>query len=147
MTALTAIRVTIMTEPDSGSGTDGRIYLGICGREFRCDTDDDDFEPGSDRTYIFGEGSNIRRPDLNDPRQPALVLEDRDLFPVYLRFDQADSDDWFINQAWVYLNGNTRYDYSILLSSDGLWLGGDSGSFFHLHKLILPRSADSPPHS
>ena len=75
------IRVEITTGRDGGAGTDGDVYLGICGREFRCDTSADDFERGSKREYIFGSLAgrfpNITSERYNHPSRPPSLQRQR----------------------------------------------------------------------
>jgi hypothetical protein len=72
MPAITRIQLRLVTGNRADAGTDGDVFLGICGREFNVDSrgDVNDFERNSDRTYIFGEGANVLRPEENDPRSP-----------------------------------------------------------------------------
>ncbi|MGE5685841.1 MAG: hypothetical protein ACM3ZS_11990 [Nitrososphaerota archaeon] len=51
MPSISRLSVRIVTRHLTYAGTDGNIYLGICGREFLIDSKEDDFERGSDRTY------------------------------------------------------------------------------------------------
>jgi hypothetical protein len=80
--------VQIRTGNRQGAGTDGDIYIGICGREFYIDSRrsaTDDFERNSDRTYILGSASNIMNSLNNDPRSPyKLFAENLDKFPAYI---------------------------------------------------------------
>ncbi len=137
MADLTKIEVHINTSDIEDAGTDGSVYLGICGREFRCDTSADDFERGSNRTYIFGESANVRNAASNDPRKPRLILEDVDRFPVYIRFEQdGGGGHWNLEMATVHLNGTIFQQYEIRLEREGLWLGKNSGAYIYLHKHI-----------
>ncbi len=85
MADLTKIEVHINTSDIEDAGTDGSVYLGICGREFRCDTSADDFERGSNRTYIFGVSANVRNAASNEQVKqfaraiPAAVVDEDDL--------------------------------------------------------------------
>lgn len=54
MAPIETLRFNLQTANASGAGTDGDIYLGICGREFKVDSTEDDFEQESSRTYRFG---------------------------------------------------------------------------------------------
>src|SRR5436190_5823803 len=87
--AIRTFSVQIITGNRDGAGTDGDVYIGLCGREFYIDSSrssTDDFERGSDRTYTFGDGSNVRFHDDNDPRSPYPInVEDIDLTPAYIR--------------------------------------------------------------
>lgn len=49
MADITSFDITIQTGDVNGAGTDGSVYLGICGREFHLDTSKDDFE----RRFIY----------------------------------------------------------------------------------------------
>src|SRR5262245_55939180 len=55
MAAITRIDVRLKT--GDLSGTDGDVYIRIGGREFYIDSENDDFERNSDRTYTLGEGA------------------------------------------------------------------------------------------
>lgn len=106
MAKLTKIEITITTGKMKDAGTDGSVYLGICGREFHCDTGADDFERGSARTYIFGSGANVNDAQNNDPRKPPIELEHQNLYPVYIRFEPGTggSSGWNLQRAMVNLN-------------------------------------------
>ncbi len=56
MAAITGILCQVVTGNFSGAGTDGRVYLGLGGREFRLDSTADDFERASIREYVMGRG-------------------------------------------------------------------------------------------
>ena len=47
MAAITGILAQIITGDIDNAGTDGRVYLGLGGREFRMDSKEDDYERGS----------------------------------------------------------------------------------------------------
>jgi hypothetical protein len=147
MATLTRIDVTIQTGDRAGAGADGRVYLGIAGREFRCDSTADDFERGSRRTYTFGDGSNVVNGNLNDPRTPQLTVEAVNRFPVYIRFEQEPAEgtfygfdgrpagQWNLDRATVHLNGSSFHHYETSVHLDGgLWLGRDSGGLLYLEK-------------
>jgi hypothetical protein len=87
-TPITTFSVRITTGKAGGAGTDGNVYIGMCGREFRIDSAIDDFERNTDNTYIFGAGSNVNNSFTNDPRSLYPVsVEDIEPFPAYIRFD------------------------------------------------------------
>lgn len=137
MADLARIDITIQTGNVEGAGTDGDVYLGICGREFHCDSEANDFERGSIRNYTFGDGSNVLNKDRNDPRKPQLALEDVDLFPLYIRFDEAGNSDWNLALATLSLNGSIFPIYEFR-SRDAIWLGRVSGACVYLRKHIDP---------
>ena len=88
MTAIDSIEVHIITGDRQWSGTDERVFLGIGGQEFKLDSMANDFERGSDRTYVLGKGANISNAGDNDPRG-RITLEDIQAAPVYLRVGEA----------------------------------------------------------
>lgn len=140
MANINTISVLLNTGNQSGAGTDGDVYLGLCGREFYLDTSADDFERKSSRQYVLGQGSNTLNADHNDPRKPQIRDEEVDLFPVYIRFNpRSRGDNWNLARAAVHINGSTfpMYDSS-LEREGGIWMGIRSSLFFYLRKHIDP---------
>jgi hypothetical protein len=131
------IRVEITTGRDSGAGTDGNVYLGICGREFRCDTSADDFERGSTREYVFGSmaGSfpNITSERYNHPSRPPLLPDEVDLFPAYLRLSQGSSR-WLLAGAKVYIDKEVEPHFVDAIGNNPIWMGDDCGCIYYLRK-------------
>lgn len=132
MPKINSIGLHLDTGDLSGSGTDGDVYLGLCGREFSIDTNRDDFERGSGRTYILGENADIRNADVNDPRKHELFTENMARFPLYIRFQpQTTGDNWLLQRADVRFNDSLHIDWDtspfIPLGSEGIWLGVRSG--------------------
>jgi hypothetical protein len=140
MADLTSISITIQTGDFDGAGTDGDVYLGICGREFHCDTGGEDHDQGMGRTYTFGDGANVVNPARNDPRDPQVRLEDVDRFPVYIRFDQGSNSDWNLARAQLKLLGAVTHEFGFLPGEgNGIWLGQGYGTIWHLRRhLDLP---------
>lgn len=134
MAFLNKISVTITTGRDRGAGTDGSVFLGLAGREFRCDTSSDDFEIGSTREYIFGDDCNIQREHDNDPRKPPLQIEDVDLFPAYIRFAQGGNSAWLLADAEVYVNDEANPRFVTPIQNNPIWLGDVSGCIYYLRK-------------
>lgn len=137
MAQINSIQLHLETGDLSGAGTDGDVYLGVCGREFSIDSTRDDFERGSGRTYVLGENADIRNADFNDPRKQALFTENVARFPVYIRFQpKSRSDNWQLLRADVRFNESLHIDWDtrpfILPGSEGIWLGVRSGLFVHL---------------
>src|SRR6185436_1829906 len=99
MTNITKIEVVIDTGSD---GTNGRVYLGVGGREFRLDNSGNDFAANtSAQTFILGYGASILNAVDNDPRSPyPLVTEILDKYPKYIRFEPENDDDIW-NLAFV----------------------------------------------
>ena len=146
MAKIDTIELHLETGEKSGAGTDGDVYLGLCGREFYIDTEKDDFEAGSGRVYILGDGANILHPDLNDPREHGLFTQNVALFPVYIRFQPKSRDDrWLLDRADVRFNGSIHIDWDtspyIPIGGPGLWLGVHAGLCAHLFNL----SHEAPP--
>jgi len=140
---INTIHLQVQTGNLSGAGTDGDVYLGVCGREFSIDTTRDDFERGSSREYILGAGSNVNNSSFNDPRRQRLFVENVDNFPVYIRFQpQSRSDNWQIQRAEVRFNDDLfpAWDTSSYVPNDpaqGIWLGTRAGLVVH-----IPRHQD-----
>jgi hypothetical protein len=134
MANITRIDVRLATSNRSGAGTDGDVYIGVAGREFNLDTAADDFEGGSDRTYILGEGANVRNASRNDPRSPQLDTANVDRFPVYLRFEpRGEGPNWNLERLDITVNpGPNQIQRRALVGSPHLWLGQDYGKFIYL---------------
>ena len=134
MAFLNKIKVTITTGRDRDSATDGSVYLGLAGREFRCDTTHDDFETGSKRDYVFGDDCNIRHEHDNDPRKPPLDVADVAAFPAYIRFAQGDNSAWLLEDARVYVNDGPDPVYVTPIGNNPIWLGDGSGCIYYFRK-------------
>jgi|SRR5215213_2491142 len=138
MSAITQIKAVIHTGDRNNAGTDGTVYLGICGREFKLTRSDvDDFERSSHREYFLGNVSNVEEPRFNDPRSPQLDTADTDRYPVYIRFEpQGGSPNWDFDGALVTI---TPGGVKLGRMGDGggahLWLGQNMGKFCYLTKL------------
>ena len=138
MPQINIIELHLATGSLSGAGTDGDVYLGLCGREFSIDSTSDDFQGGSSRTYVLGEGANIRNAEVNDPRRQQLFTENVPNFPVYIRFQPRDrGDNWQLQRADVRFNGSLHIDWDTVpfvvnTEEEGIWLGVRSGLFVHL---------------
>ena len=144
MAQIESIQVSIETGDESGAGTDGSIYVGVCGREFHLDTSADDFERGSSHLYVLGDGSDVVNPAVNDPRKQFMQTEDVESFPIYVRFEPNDSgDNWNLARAEMSFNNDLfpRWETTTFVSiTDGIWLGQRSGNVVHLRKHL-----DAPP--
>ena len=127
MANINVLNVKIKTgSREIASGTDGAVFLGIAGREFRLVIDaKKDFQTGSTNTFVLGEGTNIGTdPRGNDPRSPyQLVTETLFKYPIYIRFEPTRQDDrWEIDEINVTVNpGSEQIVFSVL--------GGDSYIF------------------
>jgi hypothetical protein len=158
MVLVNTIFLRLNTKDIGGAGTDGDVYLGIGGREFSVDSADedyDDFYRSDVRYYIFGEKptplddylvedpfyitTTVLHPKYNDPREPyPLDTDDMDKFPVYIRFEPEDDDDfWCLEDVVVRVNPLTKTTqvkrYHALQGVEQfLWLGPTRGKFLFL---------------
>jgi hypothetical protein len=147
MAAITGVLAQIITGNVDGAGTDGTVYLGLCGREFNLDSSQNDFERGSVREYILGRGPvepNLPPPQIrvlnahrNDPREGfPLDTTNLDAAPVYVRFEpEGDSPDWNLRSAIVLVytgEGQFAVAYLTPRAFDNLWLGDRYGKALYL---------------
>ncbi|NJP98377.1 hypothetical protein HCN51_54675 [Nonomuraea sp. FMUSA5-5] len=144
--AITTISARIRTGGDgTGDGASGGVdhykadvYLGITGREyFLARSDVNDFQAGSDHTYVLGDGANVIHPDENDPRKPQRRFGDLRHEPVYLRFrasEETPEDRWHLAAVEVTVTGadGSTLGYSADIGADGIWLGQQAGQVVHL---------------
>jgi hypothetical protein len=141
---ISKIELNLWTSTRAGSSTDGRVYLGIAGREYAVNRQGNfnDFQGSPNPvTYIFGEGSNVDRPQDNDPRSPWQTdAFDITRCPLYMRFaPTGDDDNWDIERAdlTVTFQGTTagsteqQVQFSRLGSGPHLWLGVQRGQFLY----------------
>jgi PLAT/LH2 domain len=139
MVEITQINVHVKTGNVNRGGTDGRVYLGIGGREFRLDQPGNQFEQGDSNNFTIGTASNIENPDdvnsLPTPNgnmnSPNIEDTDIEFNPKYIRFDPNDSDDnWDVEKVEVEVVDITR---TYRGPHDGnIWLGSRSGLFLGL---------------
>ena len=141
MSSISRIDVRVQTGKITNAGTDGDVFIAIGGREFKLDSAVNDFEKGSDRTYLLGEGtgpgSTLNNPELNDPRSPFMLdTTDLDRFPIWIRFEPfGDSPDWNLDLVQATVNpGPGQIRYQALLAGN-LWLGQNSGKYCFLKKI------------
>lgn len=150
MANITGILCQVITGNGNGAGTDGDVYLGICGREFHLDSSADDFEHGSLREYIMGRAPlepNLPPPQIrvnnavnNDPRT-GYILKTETLpgMPVYIRFEpNGDNDHWQLHFAAVLVYiGRSTFNTAYIPPEefDNLWLGYRSGKILYLQEL------------
>jgi hypothetical protein len=102
-TPIARIEARIRTE--GVGGTNGFVYLGIAGREFRLNNGGNDFVPGSETIFTVGQNNSVKNRELNDPQFPRLRVDDLDTFPVYVRFEpRVDVDYWALDETSVTVN-------------------------------------------
>jgi hypothetical protein len=142
MPNISSISVKIQTGSMDDAGTDGDIYLGVCGREFYVDSQSDDFERGSSAEYIFGDGANVSNPQANDPRVQGLHTDNVRRFPVYIRFQPTSrTDHWNMALADLTFNGESFPRWitnNYINPKTGIWLGTRSGMYVHFLNLQEP---------
>jgi hypothetical protein len=136
MPQIESIEVNVQTLDADGAGTDGSLYVGVCGREFHLDTRENDLQRGSAGTYVLGDNSNVQDKAINDPRNQRLFTENVDSLPVYLRFVGEDDDDhWGLQRAVLILNSQILPQWdtiSYISQTDGIWLGHKAGNIVFL---------------
>jgi hypothetical protein len=101
---ISQIKLTVTTGEKDINQND-RVYLGIGGREFRCRKDgESNANPFHLKhqtvSLIFGVGSNVEDPTINDPRDPFIDTTDISEFPMYLR-TEPNTGTWEIKNAKV----------------------------------------------
>jgi hypothetical protein len=132
---ITKIEIDIETGNIQGAGTNGRVYLGICGREFRLDKPGDQFRVGILDKFIIGIGSNIENPNgvndiINSTNSYEIDTYLLDIFPKYLRFEPQDNDDnWNVSRVELRVTDDTNivHKFDALISNGSIWLGENSG--------------------
>jgi hypothetical protein len=98
-------RIEARVRTDIINGTNGLVYLGIAGREFRLNNSGNDFVPNSETIFTLGENNSVKNRELNDPQLPRLRVDDLATFPVYLRFaSRVDADHWGLDETTVTVN-------------------------------------------
>jgi hypothetical protein len=147
MSKITGILCQVATGRVDNAGTDGRVYLGLGGREFRLDSSADDYERGSVREYLMGEGgwvedpstpppmSHVQNEEYNDPRV-GFPLDTLNLTrnPVYIRFEpDGPSPNWNLSfaAALVY-DPKFVVGYTPPEPFGSLWLGDPMGKVLYL---------------
>jgi hypothetical protein len=160
MAAITGILCQIITSDIPNAGTDGRVYVGIGGREFRLDSEKDDYERNSWREYVLGRGPvepdlpspqiRVENPDDNDPRKGHPLHTERLLSsPVYLRFEpEGDSPNWNVDTVFVLVyqgEGSFVGYFSLPTDFDNVWLGDPYGKTLFLTESWFPEGRPRVP--
>lgn len=137
MANVNVLQVDVKTgNSERSSGTDGRVFLGIGGREFCLVKDPkNDFQSGAEDTFILGEGTNIGTdPRDNDPRSPyQLVTETISKYPIYVRFEPTRYDDrWEIDEIKVTVNPDSeKIVFSALGGGQHIFLSNRATKILH----------------
>jgi hypothetical protein len=141
MARITQIDVRIETGDRAGAGTDGQVFLGLCGKELLLDRRGEkgaDFEPeptSKPQRFRLGKVSNSLFPQRSDPRKHSLDTGDLDKYPIYIRFEPKDNGDtWNAEGVGVTVNpDSTKKRYAALLKDEeNLWLGKAHGRYWFL---------------
>ena len=133
-------------------GTNGRVYVGVAGREFRLDKSlTNDFRPNKEVTYNFGAGENVANDDINDPNQPAINFNAVPFLPAYLRFEpNSNIDELMIDSARITVDAGSSstspIDFRAFYLNDTsgvaeLPLSMDTGLFCYLRRTSPPSSS------
>lgn len=146
-TSVDRITVKIKTGNKSGAGTNGKIYLGIGGREFRLNKSGNQFQQGMEDEFVLGVGSNILSNNKNGlplssqftNDSPQIPFDTASSYPAYIRFQPSnDSDEWNVDRVCVNVRNNfgpvAEFHADILngTDDDNIWMGEDSGLFIGL---------------
>lgn len=148
MSAITRILLKIKTANTEGAGTDGNVYLGIGGREFKIDTSINDFEKNVSQDIVLGDihvnppALPVNNPGGNDPRT-GYVIDSSDISqsPIYIRFEpKSNEDNWRIESLFVQATGTEGYILSATPGNgfDNLWLGHKFGKIIYCTRRITP---------
>jgi Subtilase family len=132
---ITKIEIDIETGAIENAGTNGRVYFGICGREFRLDKPGDQFRVGILDNFVIGIGSNIENPNgvndiINSPNSYEIDTYLLNIFPKYIRFEPQDNDDnWNVSRVELRVTDDTNivHKFDALVSNGSIWLGENSG--------------------
>ena len=143
MGAIHRIVIEVKTATGRDAGTKGRVFLGVCGREFRLRRTANDYRSGAETIFVLGEGATVSHPALNDPRHPQLDTDWAEKYPAYIRFEPlAAADRWKVRVVCVRVEGDlSLHDPSLIKefgtrsssASEGMWLGRDAGLFYFLN--------------
>jgi hypothetical protein len=151
MTHVDKITVDVKTRDATNAGTNGEVYLGLGGREFRLDQPGDQFKKGDNNHFVIGVGSNVENKSINDlPLIPPAngnspeinddIVTGTNPFPVYVRLDPKDDhdNDWNVESVRVSAfaggggGGGTPRTFvfpkaSGIHTEGAIWLGRNSG--------------------
>jgi hypothetical protein len=144
------ITATIKTANVNDASTNGRVYLGLGGREFRLNMPGNQFQKGQTNTFIIGDGGNIDNPhhgnDLpmfggDTTNAPNVEYTDLELYPKYIRFEPQDEDDnWNMETANViaelyFGTAGTGQTKTFVDLTGNTWLGVGTGKAVQLLKV------------
>jgi hypothetical protein len=144
MAAVNRITVTLATGNRDGAGTDGEVFLGIGGREFKLDDPNlPGHGAGASVEYVLGDGATVANKERNDPDED-LRLKTDDLegfqFPVYIRFKGVtDNDTWNLEAATVLADSSDGIQEwkRMAGNANNLWLGNQFGNVCYLRQTMF----------
>lgn len=132
MARINRIDVFVETGDITFAGTNGRVYVGVGGREFALDAIGNDFLRFTSFTYVIGDGDNLK-PQIGNNLIQVVDTEDAILLPCYIRFvPKRNVDKWELDTARVTLNpGPSQVTFSYPFTSSVV-LGVDTGKIVYL---------------
>ncbi|WP_406856126.1 hypothetical protein ABEG18_00405 [Alsobacter sp. KACC 23698] len=159
MANITQIQLRLLTASalERPPRTEGNIFLGLAGREFRVNDGRSAVERGDDHTYVYGDGASVLDPEFNDPRNPQLDTLNVYKFPTYIRFEPpSENSKWLLSVVEVTVRSPDADEIYIEIGPVGsgpIWLGQGCGKTVylwppeHLSKTTtsLPESAQREP--
>ena len=148
MAYIEQVGVTVITGNINGASTNGLVYLGIGGREFRLNKGGNQFEKGDTDNFqiggVAGPDSINNQNNSNDlpavpgtANSPSIEYSTLDDYPTYIRFEpQNEDDNWNVQSVSVDVkesgaSGATR-TLSDHTGNGNIWLGKRSGLFLGL---------------
>lgn len=145
------IRVLIKTADVENAGTNGKVYIGVAGREYHLDTDPhDNFEQDSLDLFIIGMDSNLSREDYQITDEGITYMSS---FPVYVRLEPSGGNaDWAVEFVAVESMGTQGWGHD-MRNHDGdiaySWLGREHGLYIYLREdvsyITFFDNVDYPP--
>lgn len=131
MATVDRLEVRVVT---GNQGTNQPAYVSFGGREFLLDTAGNNFTPGKDETFIFGQGGNVLNTERNDPRgRLPLDLDQADAFPVYLRL--GGGNNWAVKRVELTAQAGARFvAFQRVCGGQGLVLSAAAGQRLFLKK-------------
>ena len=149
MAHIEQVGVTVITGNINGAGTNGLVYLGIGGREFRLNKGGNQFDKGDTDNFqiggVAGPDSINNQNNSNDlpaipgtVNAPTIEYSTLDDHPTYIRFEPQDNDDnWNVQSVSVNVKesgaGGGARTFNDRTGNGNIWLGKESGLFLGLN--------------
>jgi hypothetical protein len=135
MARITRIDITTSTGDE---GTNGRVFLGLGGREFLLDRPGrNDFGRNTNEHFVLGAANNVdtvKNSDQNDPGK-LLPLDTDDLsrFPIYLRLEAVNG--WHLTGATLQISSSAGVEtLTALPGNQSLVLGPETGTVLFIKR-------------